>query len=147
MLDIILMKAPAFVENFKEQFDLNFIQKDRWKYMVTGLGNTLKITAIAAIIGIVIGVLIAAVRTSYDKKRGIPQNSWRIHLVYYEISQFHLQNLPHRHQRYTCCSSAPYHIFHHICIIIKRRRSCHICIWYQLRCVCCGNLPWRYYVD
>ena len=67
MLDIILMKAPAFVENFKEQFDLNFIQKDRWKYMVTGLGNTLKITAIAAIIGIVIGVLIAAVRTSYDK--------------------------------------------------------------------------------
>ena len=67
MLDIILMKAPAFVENFKEQFDLNFIQKDRWKYMVTGLGNTLKITAVAAIIGIVIGVLIAAVRTSYDK--------------------------------------------------------------------------------
>ena len=68
MLDIILMKAPAFVENFKEQFDLNFIQKDRWKYMVTGLGNTLKITAVAAIIGIVIGVLIAAVRTSYDTR-------------------------------------------------------------------------------
>ena len=46
MLDIILMKAPAFVDNFKEQFDLNFIQKDRWKYMVTGLGNTLKLSVL-----------------------------------------------------------------------------------------------------
>ena len=67
MLDTILMKAPAFVENFKNQFDLNFIQKDRWKYMVTGLGHTLEITLVAAVIGIVIGVLIAAVRSSYDK--------------------------------------------------------------------------------
>ena len=67
MLDTILMKAPAFVENFKSQFDLNFIQKDRWKYMVTGLGHTLEITLVAAVIGIVIGVLIAAVRSSYDK--------------------------------------------------------------------------------
>ena len=65
--DIFLMKAPAFIENFKSQFDLNFIQKDRWKYMLEGLGNTLKITLVSALIGIVIGVVIAAIRSSYDK--------------------------------------------------------------------------------
>ena len=65
--DTFLMKAPAFIENFKSQFDLNFIQKDRWKYMLEGLGNTLKITLVSALIGIVIGVVIAAIRSSYDK--------------------------------------------------------------------------------
>ena len=35
--------------------------------MVKGLGSTLLITACAALIGIVIGVIVAAIRTSYDK--------------------------------------------------------------------------------
>ncbi|HBA93566.1 MAG TPA: amino acid ABC transporter permease [Ruminococcaceae bacterium] len=61
------MSISTAIDNFKSQFDLNFIQKDRWKYMVTGLGNTLKITLVAAVIGIVIGVVIAAIRSSYDK--------------------------------------------------------------------------------
>lgn len=62
-----LMSISSAIDNFKSQFDLNFIQKDRWKYMLQGLGNTLTITAVAAIIGIVLGVIIAAVRSSYDK--------------------------------------------------------------------------------
>ena len=35
--------------------------------MVKGLGSTLLITACAALIGVVIGVIVAAIRTSYDK--------------------------------------------------------------------------------
>lgn len=62
-----LMSILSAIDNFKSQFDLNFIQKDRWRYMLQGLGNTLTITAVAAIIGIVLGVIIAAVRSSYDK--------------------------------------------------------------------------------
>lgn len=62
-----LMNISSAIDNFKSQFDLNFIQKDRWRYMFQGLGNTLTITAVAAIIGIVLGVIIAAVRSSYDK--------------------------------------------------------------------------------
>lgn len=62
-----LMNISSAIDNFKSQFDLNFIQKDRWRYMFQGLGNTLTITAIAAIIGIVLGVIIAAIRSSYDK--------------------------------------------------------------------------------
>lgn len=62
-----LMSISSAIDNFKSQFNLNFIQKDRWRYMLQGLGNTLTITAVAAIIGIVLGVIIAAVRSSYDK--------------------------------------------------------------------------------
>lgn len=53
--------------DIQAQFILNFIEKDRWKLMVTGLGNTLKITLIACIIGICIGVVIAIVRSTWDK--------------------------------------------------------------------------------
>ena len=40
----------------------------RWELIVDGFLNTLKITAGALVVGIVIGVLIAAVRSSFDKK-------------------------------------------------------------------------------
>ncbi len=54
-------------EKFQSDFILNFVQGDRWRYLWTGLGNTLKITFCAVILGIAIGVLIAIVRSTYDK--------------------------------------------------------------------------------
>lgn len=48
------------------EFNLNFIQKDRWMMLVTGLQNTLTITFIALLIGIVIGVIIALIRSTWD---------------------------------------------------------------------------------
>ena len=53
--------------DIKSQFILNFIEKDRWRLLVDGLGNTLKITAVACLIGICIGVIIAIVRSTWDK--------------------------------------------------------------------------------
>ena len=41
----------------------------RWELMVEGLLNTLKITAGSLVVGIVIGVIIAAVRSSFDKNK------------------------------------------------------------------------------
>lgn len=58
------------IESFKDSFYTCFIYKDRWKYLVTGLGNTLKITLFALLIGVVIGVVVAIVRSSYDKTQG-----------------------------------------------------------------------------
>lgn len=55
------------LDNFKASFYQNFIQDDRWKYIVDGLGNTLKITFFAVMIGIVLGFLIAVIRSTYDK--------------------------------------------------------------------------------
>ncbi len=41
----------------------------RWELIVNGFTNTLKITAGALVVGIIIGVLIAAVRSSFDKNK------------------------------------------------------------------------------
>ncbi len=53
-------------ESVKADFVLNFIEKDRWMSMVTGLKNTLIITLFAALLGIILGIIVAAVRTTYD---------------------------------------------------------------------------------
>lgn len=54
-------------EDFKADFILNFIKDDRWKLLAEGLGATLQITAFAVLVGIFIGVLIAIIRSTYDK--------------------------------------------------------------------------------
>ena len=42
-------------EQLKADFITCFITKDRWRYIVRGLGNTLKIALVAVLLGIVIG--------------------------------------------------------------------------------------------
>ena len=59
--------VQAWFEKFAADFDLNFIQGNRWKYLVDGLGTTLLITLLACLLGIAIGVVIAMVRSTYDK--------------------------------------------------------------------------------
>lgn len=59
----------AWFEKFKADFVLNFVQANRWKYLLNGLGNTLLITLLSGLLGVVIGVLIAMVRSTYDKTR------------------------------------------------------------------------------
>ncbi|MBU5464244.1 amino acid ABC transporter permease [Anaerotignum sp. MSJ-24] len=54
------------MNSIKAQFVLNFIEGDRWKLLVSGLGVTLKITLIAMVLGIVIGVILATIRSTYD---------------------------------------------------------------------------------
>lgn len=51
---------------FQERFSLNFIEKGRYKYLVSGIGNTLLITLVAAAIGIALGFLIAIIRSTHD---------------------------------------------------------------------------------
>ena len=55
---------------FKLIEEFKFVFGDsRWELIVGGFLDTLKITAGALIVGIVIGVLIAAVRSSFDKNK------------------------------------------------------------------------------
>ena len=53
--------------SFSETFYQNFIEENRYMYLVRGLGNTLLITVFALLIGLVLGFLIAVVRTTHDK--------------------------------------------------------------------------------
>lgn len=50
-----------------ESFRQNFIEQDRWKYLVDGLGTTLQITFLAVILGMILGFLVAIVRATYLK--------------------------------------------------------------------------------
>lgn len=54
-------------EEFQRKFVNNFITSDRWQYIADGLITTLKVTFFAVIIGIIIGFLVAVVRSTYDK--------------------------------------------------------------------------------
>ena len=53
--------------SFAERFTFNFIDSDRWIYIVDGLKVTLQITFFALLIGIVLGFLLAIIRSTYDK--------------------------------------------------------------------------------
>lgn len=55
------------LQTLQDKFYGNFIQDQRWKYIADGLGVTLKVTFFAVIIGIVIGLLIAIVRSTNDR--------------------------------------------------------------------------------
>ncbi|MDY5986553.1 MAG: amino acid ABC transporter permease [Lachnoclostridium sp.] len=64
------------LQSFQDRFDLNFIQDNRWKYIWDGLGVTLQVTFFAVIIGIVIGFLVAIVRSTYDKTGKLRILNW-----------------------------------------------------------------------
>ena len=53
--------------NFADSFHQNFIADNRWKYLTNGLATTLVITAGALALGVVLGFLLALVRTTHDK--------------------------------------------------------------------------------
>lgn len=53
--------------NLSEDLHRIFVDGERYKFLLTGFFNTLQITAGALIIGIIIGIVVAAVRSSFDK--------------------------------------------------------------------------------
>ncbi len=55
-------KLLAAWEDFSDEFYRNFIEKARWNYLLQGLGTTLSITFFAAILGIILGFIIAVIR-------------------------------------------------------------------------------------
>ena len=57
-------------------FYLNFIKEDRWKYLVRGLGVTLEVALFAAIAGIILGALLAIIRTTADKTGRLRFLNW-----------------------------------------------------------------------
>lgn len=55
------------MSDFKARFIMNFIKDDRWHYIADGLKVTLIVTFCAVLIGVVLGFLLAIVRSTYDK--------------------------------------------------------------------------------
>ena len=56
-------------QEFYVYFYQAFIEGDRWIQYLKGVGTTLLVTALALVIGIVLGVMVAIVRTAHDQQR------------------------------------------------------------------------------
>lgn len=63
----ILNTVGGWFSSLAEEFKFVFIDGNRYKQLLTGFQNTIKITFGALLIGIIIGILVAAVRSTYDK--------------------------------------------------------------------------------
>ncbi len=74
-----LANTPQFIQNCPEWLQVfffqcyqTFIHADRWKFFTDGLKITFIVTIGALIMGIIIGLFIAIVRTSHDLSRNKP---------------------------------------------------------------------------
>lgn len=64
-MDKIISAITAFVDEYKSVM----LSKGRLDFLLMGLGNTFLITFGALAIGIVLGIIVASVRSSYDKNK------------------------------------------------------------------------------
>lgn len=53
--------------SFRDEFYLNFIEDNRWRYITDGLGTTFTVTLFATILGVLLGLVIALIRSTADK--------------------------------------------------------------------------------
>jgi len=60
-------RLQEWFDNLKRLFILNFINDNRWQFLLNGLVVTLRITFFALLIGIAIGVIVAITRSTFDK--------------------------------------------------------------------------------
>ncbi len=63
----------SWLEELKEQLIFCFIEDERWRYITDGLKITIEVTLGALVLGLVLGILIAIVRSSHDQigKKGL----------------------------------------------------------------------------
>ncbi|MBQ7972028.1 MAG: amino acid ABC transporter permease [Lachnospiraceae bacterium] len=66
-LSVIWDKILLFFLGIGDSFYLNFIKDNRWEYIVKGLGVTLEVTFFAVIVGILLGFIVAIIRSTHDK--------------------------------------------------------------------------------
>ncbi len=72
----ILMQAGEATgfQEFYVKFYQAFLVNDRWLSYLDGVGTTLLVTAVALGIGILLGILVAIIRTAHDQQRAGKEN-------------------------------------------------------------------------
>ena len=59
----------ALWQTFFVKFYQAFIEADRWKQYLEGVGTTLLVTAMALAMGVALGIIVAIIRTAHDQQR------------------------------------------------------------------------------
>lgn len=70
-----LFTTDEKAERWIEQLYDNFIRDDRWTWLLKGLWVTLRLTFFAFLFGFLLGLIIAIIRVSYDKRVVMPRQS------------------------------------------------------------------------
>lgn len=58
----------AWIEKVSKMFEMAFLTEDRWKLYLNGLGVTLKVALLAAVLGLAIGTVVALMKLSTNRK-------------------------------------------------------------------------------
>lgn len=61
-------ELPFWQEAFVKFYQA-FIEKDRWLQYIEGVGTTLLVTAMSLAIGVLLGIIVAVIRTAHDQQR------------------------------------------------------------------------------
>ena len=59
-------EALTFGQEFFVKFYQAFLYNDRWLQYIEGVGTTLLVTAVALVLGVVLGSVVALVRVAHD---------------------------------------------------------------------------------
>lgn len=64
---LLNLSIADWLSSLKKDFFLNFVDGDRYMYLVKGLGVTFEVTFFAVLLGIALGVVVAIIRSTHDK--------------------------------------------------------------------------------
>ena len=73
-----ILSLPEGLQRFCFQFFQTFIYENRWKFFTDGLATTFIVTIGALILGVVIGMIVALLRSTHDSMRTRPNILLRI---------------------------------------------------------------------
>lgn len=54
---------------FEKAFNESFVVGDRWILYIKGIGTTLQVTALALVLGVLLGIIIAVIRSAHDQQQ------------------------------------------------------------------------------
>lgn len=67
---LLNLSIADWFAGLKKDFFLNFVDDDRYMYLVRGLGVTFEVTFFAVLLGVVLGIVAAIIRSTHDKTIG-----------------------------------------------------------------------------
>ena len=67
MIQTLFNNIQLWFGKLGDDFQLCFVKNDRWRYLLDGLGVTIEVALAAIVIGLLIGFLVAIIRSSHDK--------------------------------------------------------------------------------
>ena len=115
-----------WLEKTGSLFERAFISGDRWKLYIEGLGVTVEIAFFAAILGLIIGTIVALMKMTtarsgkktihYSTDETVYQKKWKAPHPF-----IHSPGLYRHHPRYTIGTAAPYYVVHRHEKLQKRR--------------------------